>query len=347
VRPSVDKRVVFGLVVAVVLLGWFTARLNWIELRQALSDASVPLVLASTVVMIGEWGLRPVRWILLIRPVSTQVGLRDLWIATVAGAAVNTLLPLRGGDIVRPAVVARRTDVPFTTALSTTVVERIFDLFGVIGMLVIMLVLVPGMDHDSSGVVGDLRRGGITFGVLALVLIGAVVFLGQRGAKAWVWKVLLPVPRRTRVRIYRLFSQLVAGLVVTGSPLRLAGAMAVTVVIWANGLLSILLVFWAFGLDLPVAAALFVELALAVSITVPQAPGFLGLFQVVMEEALTLWGAQEGAAEAIALVFWVVCFVPITSIGAWATWREGVSLFATRDEVVQGARGSQRRPSAD
>jgi uncharacterized membrane protein YbhN (UPF0104 family) len=78
--------------------------------------------------------------------------------------------------------------------------------------------------------------------------------------------------------------------------------------------------------DVPAAGALFIETALTLSMLIPQAPGFLGVFQVVTEEALALWGTPTAQAEGIALVFWSVCFVPITIWGLFEAWRQGLGL---------------------
>ena len=57
------------------------------------------------------------------------------------------------------------------------------------------------------------------------------------------------------------------------------------------------------------------EAALSLAMMVPQAPGFLGMFQVVTEQSLSLWHAPAAQAQAVAMVFWTVCFVPVTILG--------------------------------
>lgn len=328
-----DIRFLAGLALAAVLLGWFIAKLSWAELGQALIDASPLWVLLSAVVMLGEWLLRPIRWYVLIGPVDERVRFRDLWSATLAGAAFNTLVPLRGGDIVRPAIVARRTGVPFTTVLLTTVVERLFDIIGVLAVVLAMLYTLP-VEALESEIVASLRTWGLVFGAAGLSLLGLAVLLGTGRTRFLLDIVLFPLPTRFHDRAIDLFEKGVSGLAVVGDPKRLVLALVLTLTLWTNGLLAILVIFAAFGLDLPVAAGLFVEAALALSVALPQAPGFLGVFQIIMEEATSMWGASEGVAEALALVFWAVCFLPITALGLMAAWREGVELLSPPDALL-------------
>ena len=85
-----------------------------------------------------------------------------------------------------------------------------------------------------------------------------------------------------------LFDQLVLGMAAVSHPLRFAQALLLTLVIWGGWLAAIVATFKAFNLEMPLAGALFMESALTLSMLVPQAPGFLGVFQVVTEEALAL-----------------------------------------------------------
>ncbi|MEC8277354.1 MAG: hypothetical protein VX026_06545, partial [Myxococcota bacterium] len=56
----------------------------------------------------------------------------------------------------------------------------------------------------------------------------------------------------------------------------------------------------------------------------PQAPGFIGVFHVAIEETLILWGMSLGPAKGFALVFWAISFIPVTLLGVIRLWREGL-----------------------
>ena len=103
--------------------------------------------------------------------------------------------------------------------------------------------------------------------------------------------------------------------------------------LWFNGSFAIFLLFKAFSLDLPYAAACFTTVAIALTVLLPQAPGFFGVFHVAIEKTLVLWQVPEASAEAFAIVFWAVSFVPVTALGLLAIWREGISLGSLRDSA--------------
>jgi len=48
---------------------------------------------------------------------------------------------------------------------------------------------------------------------------------------------------------------------------------------------------------------------------VPQAPGFVGVFHIVIFNTLLLWNQDANIAKGFALIFWGVSFLPVTLVG--------------------------------
>ncbi|MBN2798669.1 MAG: flippase-like domain-containing protein [Deltaproteobacteria bacterium] len=332
-KSSLNWRMVLAVSLTLVLLAWFVSGLDGDALLAELSRASWSWLALASVAMLTEWFLRGVRWYVVLHAVHPEVMVRDLVSATFVGAALNTLLPLRGGDVARPGVVYRRSGVPFATALSSSLVERFFDLFGMVGVVVLTLVLVP--TQEPGGLLGTLQSWGYLFAALSvggLVVAGVLANgLGHRPAKAIIER----LPRRARPGAREAFERTVSGLSVVRRPTHFAEVVVLTGLVWLATLASLVMTFWAVGVNLPMAGALFVQAALLIAIALPQAPGFLGVFQVVMEQTTTLWGASEGQAQALALMYWVVSYVPVTVIGLIAVWREGLDLLRPR-KVMSG-----------
>lgn len=318
---------------SVGLLAWFVSGLHPMQMLQALSGVKPGWVIVAAICILLEYAVRAARWGVLHQEVDPGVTYADLWRATTVGNAFNTLLPLRAGDVVRPAVLARRRRVPFTTVLSTAMVERIFELAGVVVALLTLLVYLPDEMIEGGGIVADVKHHGVTVTVGALALLVFIVLLGSGGARDIFARLVKPLPQGWEDWAIAVFDQLVAGLAAVGNPLRLVVASVLTAVSIGCGVGGIWALFQAFSVDLPVSACLFVQLALMAEIAVPQAPGFLGGFHFVMEESLLLWQVEEGLAEASAILLWLVWFGPITLWGLFDASREGVSLSSFREDL--------------
>ena len=107
-------------------------------------------------------------------------------------------------------------------------------------------------------------------------------------------------------------------------------AAVMSVLMWLNGALAIWFLFQAFRVDLPFAAACFTGVAIALTVALPQAPGFIGVFHIAIEKAMLIWGLAPHESKGFALVFWSVSFVPVTVVGLIAMWREGLSVREVR-----------------
>ena len=324
-----------GLLSGLGLLAWFLGGLHWRELGRVLSDLSWGWVVVAGLLILADYALHAWRWGVLVRHVDRGVDFGLLWRATAIGWGFNPLLPLRAGNFLRPAVVAMRRPVAYGTLLFTTIAEYVCDAFGIVLMVLWMVLLLPPAWLEGGGLLADVQRWGVWAAVASLATLFVVVLLSSRQARDVVERFVACLPEgRLRGGILGVFDQLVAGMAAVGHPLRLLEAMGLTVLYWVCWLLAILATLRAFHVELPLAGALFMEAALTLSMMIPQAPGFLGVFHVVTEEALSLWGTPAAQAQGIALVFWMLAFVPITLLGLVASWREGLDLFGGKRGVL-------------
>ena len=315
-----------GLALGVGMLGWFLASLDLDALVRVMAEVRWAWVALAAALMLADYAVHGLRWKVLLHHVDPDLDWRTLWGATTVLWGFNTLLPLRAGNFLRPAVVATRRHLPYTTLLFSSVAEYVCDIFGIVVLVVAMIWLLPA-ELVASGPLADVQLYGTVAGVVALGFLAAVVLLSTRRARAGVELLLSFLPGDAlRRRAIVLFDQLVLGMAGVGHPGRFLLALVLTLAVWGGWLLAILATFRAFDLDLPLAGALFWESSLTLSMLVPQAPGYLGVFQVVTEQALALFDAPIAKAEAIALVFWTICFVPVTVLGVVDGARMGLSV---------------------
>jgi glycosyltransferase 2 family protein len=119
---------------------------------------------------------RTIRWRLLLSP-SHQLTNKQLFGPLWIGFAFNGIFPARAGEIARPLALTKTAGVPFTTGLSTIVLERVFD---GLTMLAIFMMIPFLIDFDQAVAYPFDSRSKIDGTILALVLIG-VVLVGAVG----------------------------------------------------------------------------------------------------------------------------------------------------------------------
>lgn len=326
--PRRGLRFLVALLVSGSALLWFVSGVEWAPLADTLGSVKLGWVAAASAILVFEFVLRAIRWQALLSPLGVKSRVADLFAAQVVGAAANTLFPLRAGEIAKPVVAAERTGTPLVTVIATTVMERVFDLFGMVTVLVTMVLVLPTPEDTADGeLVHNLKQYGGMLGGLALACLGVFFALanGEARARRIFVGIVSIAPPPLRRFFLRLFDGFVGGLGSARDISALARAGALSVWMWFDGALAIWCLFQAFGMTLPFGAACFTAVAIALTVALPQAPGFLGVFHVAMEKTMVLWGQPDSAAQGFAIVFWAVSFLPVTAIGVAAMWREGLS----------------------
>ncbi len=332
---------------------WFAWDVDWGPLASTLAAVKPGWIALAAGIVVFEFVLRALRWTVLLRPLgSPRARPHDLFVAQIVGAAANTLFPLRAGELARPVVAARRTGHPLSTVLATAVMERVYDLFGLVCVLVLMSVSFATRSLETTAgaaeqtLIHNLQLYGGLFGLFALGCMAIFFTLATRkqAARATFGRILRLGPPPARRLFMGLFDGFVAGLGNARDLRGLVQAGLLSVWMWVDGAIAIWCLFQAFGMALPFGAACFTAVAIALTVALPQAPGFLGVFHVAMEKTMVLWGQPESMAEGFAIVFWAVSFLPITLLGLGALWREGLELDALRDLRLLGQPGDESAP---
>jgi hypothetical protein len=308
----------------VPLLAWV---LHGVALREVLAHArrADPLLLLATVaIATATFPLRTIRWRLILRDVDgRRFDWIPLWHATAIGFTANNILPARAGEFARAYVAQRQLPVRFTTALGSVGVERVFD--GLV-MLALMAVAIAAPSFPAHTLVGGRSLARLASGAAALfggVLVLALVVVHRPAP----WLRLLGrvthrvLPSRMADRLTHWGEGIVAGLAVLKSPARFAGVVAWSLVLWGVNAAAFAVCFRAFGLDLPLEAALLLQGIIGFGVAVPSTPGFVGVFEAATRITLAMYHVDASRAVSYALTYHFTTFIPLTLLGLWSLSR--------------------------
>ncbi|HLE55846.1 MAG TPA: lysylphosphatidylglycerol synthase transmembrane domain-containing protein, partial [Rhodothermia bacterium] len=264
---------------------------------------------------------------IILEPVTPNLPLGPLWRSTAIGMAINNVVPARAGELARAYAVTRETPVTFSSALASLAVDRLFDMFAVLGLGAAALLdpAFPSGARVAGQSLGDLAQGSI---VLVALLVGVLYLLAffpaqlVRAFEIFARKVSPTVEERGRNALIR-FSD---GLSALKSPKRFLLVLAWTVAHWLVNAFAFWLGFKAVGLALPFSAACFLQMLIAVGVALPSAPGFFGVFEKLAQVGLAVYGVQATQAASWAIGFHILSFIPITLIGIYYFSRLRLSL---------------------
>src|SRR6267378_2104394 len=271
-----------GLAISAALLVWVLYKIDPGKVWNYAKHANGWLLLLTVVVATVTFPVRAIRWRLILRDADGRpFPLLPLWHATTIGFMANNLLPARAGEVARAYVASRQLPVRFTTALGTIGVERVFDALVMLGL---MAVAIAAPSFPAHALVGGRSLTAIaasTAALFGLVLVIALLIANRPG----LFVILVErVARRTLPvhaadRVVRLSDGIVEGLAVLKSPSRFAGVVFWSLVLWIKNAAAFAICFRAFGLDVPLEAALLLQGIIGFGVAIPSTPGYGGVFE--------------------------------------------------------------------
>jgi uncharacterized protein (TIRG00374 family) len=287
-------------------------------------------VVALLVASLSTVYIRAQRWRVLLRPVG-DVPLLPVLSATAIGFGAATVLPLRLGEIVRPALLARGAGIGMSAALSSVVLERLFDMLLVIGCFLGVSVAYP--------IPLALRRG--AFALAAAAGLGFVVLLvvqrNSARAEALIGRLLTRLPARAAGSLRPVARAFLTGLGGLSDLWTVGVVLAYSAYLWGMITLTFLFGFLALGTSVPlVAASLATVVIVAAFVFLPQAPGFVGTWQAGCVLALGIFHVPKDVAVGYSLLTWMMAM--IANVGAAGVFlaREDVSL----GQLLRSGRGA-------
>lgn len=322
-------------------IGLFAYLLRSVDLHELGAQlASAQWVWVGVAAAVGPIVLwtRAIRWGYLFPPNSKPQGLVA---ANMIGYMANNVLPLRAGEVVRVYVVARRLSRTRGEAVggglwlagATLVVERVLDSLTLVLIMACLIFLIP---------------------VPRALEVAAMVILALDIVAAGALASLVLTPDRTRGLVSRLtrrwpaleqqavrgLTMILRGLEGIRSPSHLLPLAVWTVIPWVLGALGAWALFRAVHLELPVLAGWTVMTFVGFGVSIPSAPGYIGVWHAASVLALSLFGVTQAPALGYALLYHASQFVPITLIGWLFLVREQMSLGeATRGRTEKSGAG--------
>ncbi|HEU5319530.1 MAG TPA: lysylphosphatidylglycerol synthase transmembrane domain-containing protein, partial [Methylomirabilota bacterium] len=207
----------------------------------------------------------------------------------------------------------------FWLVLGTLVVERILDGLAVVLVLAVLVPLLP--------VPAALQWAAAALLAVDVLAIGLVVAVARRPgpARAAVRRLTARWPA-VQGRADRIVDTLLRGLEGVRARAHALPLLAWTALVWLLPALGAWSMLQAVRLDLPLAAAWTVLAFVGLGISVPSAPGHVGVWHAATALALGVFGVGPPAAVGYALLYHASQYVPITLLGWLALLREHVSL---------------------
>tara|TARA_B100001093_G_scaffold306818_1_gene292836 strand:- start:2673 stop:3668 length:996 start_codon:yes stop_codon:yes gene_type:complete len=257
--------------------------------------------------------LRALRWNLLLEPMNYKASTVNSFHAVIIGYLVNMALP-RVGEITRPAILGKLEKIPFNKLLGTVLIERVVDIFITLFLAGIIFVIQFQLIIDF--VQKLLLNQNIPSIIILLGLITVFVIAIYLAYLKRNWFYRIPIIQKFKTFIYGIID----GIKTIYSLRRKGLFIAYSLMIWTMYFLMPFLIFYAFDgtAHLGISAGFTVLLFGTIAMIIP-IPGGIGTFEVIVPEALNIYGVSSSVADSYTLMTHAIQFLVIFCVGIFST----------------------------
>jgi uncharacterized protein (TIRG00374 family) len=300
-----------GLALSVFLLYWVFHDKDPRALYAALMRASWPVLALGAFLNFAHNGIRVLRWRLLLEPVRERVPFRPMFASVVLGFMTTLLAPGRVGELVRPALLSARENIPLGPCLGTVVADRLLD-----GVAIVALFAVGSLSAHfvagSADVASHIRAtAGVALVVIVIgivILVAISVFAGP--IESWLARQWRPVRWLGRATL-----GLSRGVDALRSPRRAVPILAYSVIIWGVIALATWIGIRAAGAGIGYADTLVMMPLLALGVSLPT-PGGVGGYHALMQFGLvSLFGIDPTIAAGVGILLHLAIVLPVLVAG--------------------------------
>ncbi len=292
--------ILVGTLLSIVLLVIVFKDLDWHAFFTTLKTVQLPVLFLAAIIIALNVALRSLRWLLVTRlPLGKY---KYFWQAASIGYLGNIIYPMRAGEVLRIVAIHHFVPLELGRAVTSSVIDRILDMI-IVGIFTILVFWIHGHRIDPNigrGIIG-------VFIIATVILILLTVFadylytLIKRYMGHEEWQCLLQTWLLHALEGIQAFRHTSNVLVV----------LLLTVIIFLLDYIWMWQIIVGFGWDLPFEAGLTVGVFILLGVSLPSAPGYIGIYQAACVLALGLYGIDKTSAVAYSIVLQLINFAVI------------------------------------
>lgn len=304
-----------GITISLVLLAVMLQRVNLADTAANVRRLGWGAWLLGAAIYLTAFVPRGMRWKLMF-PESPRLPLGGLTQTLIIGYAANNVLPFRLGEVVRSYVAGDRYKLSKLTCLGTIASEKVLDGCCLLGMLAASL---PFIEVQAGMAVSFHRMLAVAVALFGAALGGCCVLALFDKA------ILAKVRGRFGPGMVRLVESGIGAVAVFKNGGVFFKAAALTLIIWLIEGSCFVFFMSRLGIDHPWPKGIFCLGIVNLSILIPSAPGYVGVFQAGAIAAFLAMGLGSASGLSLGILTHAAQFIPTTLLGLAFAMAMGLS----------------------
>lgn len=295
---------ILGFVISAVLLVFSLKGVEGKEIWLTLKRADPVLLFVPLVFIFFAVTVCSFRW---SRVAGNGTRVRDTFISLLIGLFVNNVLPMRIGELARGYVLSKKTGATFTYAFSTVLLDRFFDLTG---LLLLTFLFFPSQSLPPNVSLAIRLLVG-----LLIVCVGCIIVLSQERVANHISSRLLRLETSFLKKSGHRILEIQENLKRIGSPFTILLLIALSFCTWFSMAVALYFVTRTLGVNISFGYIPFVCALLNMGLTIPSSPGYVGVYQGLLVYLLAIFGVPKTEGFTVSLLYHASWYVPYTILG--------------------------------
>ncbi|MGZ8524267.1 MAG: lysylphosphatidylglycerol synthase transmembrane domain-containing protein [Chitinophagaceae bacterium] len=279
------------------------------EIRSALKNARLYLIVPVFIILISSHYVRALRWRLLMEPMGYKPGKANTFLAVMVGYLANQAVP-RLGEVLKCTLLARYEKIPADKLVGTIILERLIDAVSLLTIFGITLVIQPGLYSQIINTIfnGDPKKetDKIPAYLIGLILIGVIAII------IGLWMILKKKNFNDLIGAFKkIGSRIWQGLSAVQHLKKRGQFLVLTLMLWSLYLSGGYIGFQALHETEHYGIKEAFTVLSAGSIGMIVTPGGIGAYAYLIEATMQLYGLQQSIAVAFGWLLWLAQTVVI------------------------------------
>ncbi len=301
----------------IFLVWWSIGKIehkDWVDIKSAFLRADYWLIIPVVLALLLSHLSRAIRWKILMQPMGYNPSILNTYLAVMVGYLANLAVP-RLGEVLKCTFLSRYEKVPADKLVGTIVAERAVDLVCLATVFIITFfsqIEIIG-DYASESLRNVFNNKSHHFNWVRLVMVLTLVFVILMVVR-WIFR------RFAHINLVQKIKEVIAniwhGLTSIRSLKNKGWFIFHTVLIWTLYLLSIRMGMYAMKETSVYGVRESFSVLCMGSIGMIGTQGGIGLYPIMVQKTMMLYGLGENLAKAFGWLLWLVQFFMVLVFGS-------------------------------
>ncbi len=290
------KKTCIGIIIGSLLLYFSLRGIEYSDIKKSFANVNFYFLIHFIFIFLLILFLKSIRWGIILSPIR-KIKQKELIPITCVGNMAVILFPLRIGEFVKPYLISN--SIPLSSGLATIFVERVIDILFILFSIIYMFFNIDIPEWLITAIYSFL-----IFCIL-LIIIGIIFFLNLKFRNTLFNPLVKKISEKLYKELKNIIETFTKGFLIVSEFRKIIFVSIITVLIWFLGALAIYCLYFFLGINLSFESAFIVLTIIAIGVSVPAAPGFLGSFQFACILALSIFNISKADAIAFSIIYYI------------------------------------------